>query len=750
MRIIYLISFFGLLGFIGMAQDNSFFTCPVTNSNGKLLANPFVGGFDSPQFNQTDFDNDGDLDMLVFDKPGNVFSVFLFDNGDYNYAYDLNVHFLGLRKWVRFYDYNQDGVEDIFTCPSVQSLDGVEIWTGKRNGNVINYELFKFDLPRGDVLQHPWLDSTIPVFVSAGDLPSIDDVDGDGDVDLLAFDNGGSYLRYYRNYAVERGLGLDTFDMEVEESCFGRFFENSFSQDITLSANMDECATGLKEEDEEELKVLHAGSTVTSFDVDNDNDLDLLIGDLSNDHLVFLSNGGTIDNAWMTEQDETFPSYNFPADMPIFLGSHIVDVDQDGFDDLLVAPSQDNVNANLNNVWYYRNTATDGTFNFSFQQKDFLLEDVLDFGSFSSPSFVDVDQDGLQDIIVGSSGEFLLGANSVLQLIYLKNVGSLENPEFDVVDEDWLSFSQFKDISTKPAPSFGDLDSDGDIDLLVGDDKGFFYYYENIAGEGNPLDFAAPIYEYQDIDVGSNVHVDMVDLNEDGLMDLVIGEQNNNGTADMRGSLNYLQNIGSVGDPIFEANIGIAPNTPTLGQVNVQEEFISTRPSAAPRFIEVDDELLLVVGNDAGRLKLYNNIIGNLDGVFGEVDGDFLTMRQGKRSVPAFADIDNDGFLEMVLGNYRGGLSFFNTELAKGEMTNTEDELLSQKFSIYPNPVSDFLTISSKHSIEEVQLFDISGKKVRAIKNPASKISTSNLSTGMYLLTIFTNEGVVSKKIVVQ
>jgi len=750
MRKNHLVIFFLFIGIFVQAQDASVFVCPVTDSDGNLLANPFVGGLDSPQFNQTDFDDDGDQDVVVFDKPGNVFSVFLYEDGNYTYNYDLHVHFDALRNWVRFYDYNGDGVKDIFTSPSETVLDGVEVWTGKRNGNIINYELFKFDLPRGNVLQHSFNQSTTPVFVSAGDIPSVDDIDGDGDVDIISFDPGGSYVTMYRNYSIERGLGLDTFDMEYEENCFGKFYENSFSQEISLSDDANECAIGFKGDDDSETRNLHAGSTITSIDMDNDNDKDLLIGDLANNHIVLLVNGGDQQDAWMTEQDVTFPSYNVPVDMPIFLGSHVLDVDQDGKDDLVLSPSQDNVNANVNNAWYYRNIATDGSFDFSLQQKDFLGNEMLDFGSFSSPDFVDVDQDGLLDIIVGTSGVYSNNGSSELRMQYLRNIGTLQSPAFEVADDNWLNFSQFTDISSKPSPSFGDLDSDGDIDLLVGDNKGFFYYYENIAGEGNPLAFANPIYEYQDLKVGTNVRVALVDLNEDGLTDLVIGEQNNNGSGENRGSLNYLQNIGSVGNPLFEPNTVVAPNTPILGGVNVQEEFVSTRPSASPRFFKTEDDFFLIVGNDAGRLKLYNNVLGNIDGEFNLIDNDFLNLRQGERSVPAVADIDNDGFFELVTGNYRGGLSFFNTPIIADSMVNTDEDIFLDNVRIFPNPASDMLTVSSEINIDKIEIFDVSGRLIMGIEQPDNQLSIAHISSGIYIVNVFTGSGVSSKKVVIQ
>jgi len=744
-----LVLFFFLVSFVVIGQDNSPFVCPVTDVDGKLLLNPFVGGFDSPQFNQMDFDGDGDKDVVVFDRPGNVSSVFLFTDGEYLYDHDLNVFFSNFKSWVRFYDYNQDGVTDVFASSVSQGVPGVEVWTGKRNGDTVSFELFDIDNPNGDYLVHLFNLNFTNVYVSPGDLPSFDDVDGDGDVDMLAFEPDGSYVTFYKNYALEENLGLDTFVMKLENVCFGRFYENSFSQAITLSSDQDVCAVGLQGELEADSRNLHAGSTVTAIDMDNDNDMDLFIGDLSSSNMVYLENGGTVQNAWMTDIDETFPSTNFVINMPIFLGSFLIDVDQDGNDDLVVAPNQDNVNANLDNAWYYRNEATDGSYDFSFRQKDFLVGDMLDFGTFSSPDFVDVNQDGLLDLIVGSDGEFQLGGTTALRLTYLRNIGTKENPVFEVADEDWLGFSQFKDFSEKPSPSFGDLDSDGDIDLIVGDANGFLYYFENIAGPDVPLEFANPIYQYQDIKVGSNVRADLVDLNEDGLTDLVIGEKANNGVAGNTGSLNYFQNLGSVGNPIFESNITVAPNTPTLGGVDVQE-LNTGKPASSPRFIKTEDDFLLVVGNVLGRLWLYNDILGNVQGDFNLLDTDFMAMRQGERSVPAMADIDNDGYLELVLGNFRGGLSFFNTTLFSGPMTSTENILPTNSVTVYPNPVSERLLISTALEIQQAKIFDISGKHVQDIDSLKTEINIAGLSNGLYILHLFTEEGVLSKKFIVQ
>ena len=47
------------------------------------------------------------------------------------------------------------------------------------------------------------------VYVAFTDIPALSDVDNDGDMDILNFGTGGSYIFYYKNQSVEKGYGLE-------------------------------------------------------------------------------------------------------------------------------------------------------------------------------------------------------------------------------------------------------------------------------------------------------------------------------------------------------------------------------------------------------------------------------------------------------------------------------------------------------------------------------------------------------------
>lgn len=67
---------------------------------------------------------------------------------------------------------------------------------------------------------------------------------------------------------------------------------------------------------------------------------------------------------------------------------------------------------------------------------------------------------------------------------------------------------------------------------------------------------------------------------------------------------------------------------------------------------------------------------------------------------------------------------------------------------LYPNPVKDYLYLSSKVKIEKITIYNLLGVMVKSIDNHTEAIDMSNLSQGTYLIKAFTAQDVVDKIIV--
>ncbi|HMQ47277.1 MAG TPA: T9SS type A sorting domain-containing protein [Saprospiraceae bacterium] len=710
---------------------------------GQQLPYPLTGGLNNPQLSAVDLNQDGKLDLLVFDRTGNVWLTFLNvgtpGQSSYTYAPEFESRFPAqLKDWVLLRDFNGDGIMDLFAQSDFPGIQGIMVYRGYYENNKIAFERVNFDNEPNLIFFKLPNNTFTNLLVSNVDYPAIDDMDCDGDLDILTFNVAGGYVELYTNQSLEKGYGLDSLIFELMDNCWGGFFELSIQQEVATSSSPGDC---YNLQGEGAIADRHPGSTLLTFDADNDGDKDLVLGDITYATLNFLTNDGDCDLAWVEEQDTDYPSYDVSADIPVFPVAFLLDLNNDGLKDLAAAPNPINIAENHEVLWFYENTGSNEVPVFSYVQDDFLVENTIDLGTGASPALVDYNADGLLDIVVGNRGLFEPFGERDTRLFLYKNIGSANDPAFRLEDDNYLNLNIFDD-NYSFSPTFGDLDNDGDLDILVGEELGRLFYAENTAGAGNPMAFGPWQYGYKDLFVSGGASVSspaIADLNRDGLPDIIVGERT--------GNVNYFQNIGTASTPVFDPNPENAPNTFLLGGIDTRI-IGSISGYSAPAIYDTGDDFIFVTGSEDGHIEFHNQVAGNIYGNFVQQSDAFGQIKVGRLAKPAIADLDNDGLLDIVVGNERGGLSAYRTNVTVDGLIATRAVENSLDIQFFPNPAQSIAHIQLPFDGDKtLELWDTQGRLLKRVTVQEKQVEwpVSELPEGVYWLRVMADgkQGVV-------
>jgi uncharacterized protein YjdB len=408
-------------------------------------------------------------------------------------------------------------------------------------------------------------------------------------------------------------------------------------------------------------------------DIDGDGDLDLYVGSNHGKVELFTNNNGVF----------TSSGYVQGGGIDIYVGSKSVpafaDLDGDNDLDLYVGTNSGNVESYINNNGVFGAPTNLGVAGTSIQTTT---------GGYAAPAFEDIDADGDLDIFLGtvngtistftkSNGFFYSGGNLQSNLGVDIDHGAKSIPTFRDADNDGdldLYVNTFMgniflytnnggvftaagtvqasglsiDIGSVAAPTFADIDTDGDLDLYVGNSVGYIKVFNNNNGG---------FTETGDLQAGPTTisgfytSSTFADIDGDGDLDLYVG--------DYDGSVKpYINNGG-----VFTGAPDIVP-PPTIWS-----DYY-----AVPAFADIDNDgdLDLYVGKYYGEVEVFTNNNGIFTSA-GDLQVNGANLDVGYNATPSFADIDNDGDLDLYVGNNGGEIEVFtNTNGVFAAGTNVQ------------------------------------------------------------------------------
>tara|TARA_B100000524_G_scaffold49065_2_gene23151 strand:- start:1158 stop:3422 length:2265 start_codon:yes stop_codon:yes gene_type:complete len=689
------------------------------------LSNPWVGGLTAPQWSAFDADLDGDDDLFAFDRDGS--RVLMFERipgGDLTLRKDWTEGWPDMVDWCLLRDYNCDGKPDIFTSHQ----NGIRVFTNTtQSGEGPSFDpepvtLFAtFDLIGSDP-------SDLPVICLGMDLPAIMDHDDDGDLDIITFTETASTL--YR-FEGQTPCGLD---LECTNRCYGMLAEAAENNALFIGDDF-ECSFNVENPGMVVSDVsrtgLHAGGALTSLQLEPGGPKDLIISDVTYPEAlaVVLEVGpSSLDSA--THVDPTFPS-NLYGDQAVnlarFPAAFHLDVDQDGVRDLLFSPNTPLETNDDESVHFFRNTGTEDEPAWQFITNNYLQDGMVDLGRGAYPSFHDFDGDGLLDLAVANKERYEGVDQTPAAVAVFRNVGTTTEPQFDLVDLDWIALEDFQIES--PYPAFGDLDGDGDLDVLVGDELGRIHEFTNVAPAGAWPEFTLTALSIPEdgsgeaIDVGQFATPQLHDMDGDGDLDMVVGEKNGTLTLFERTSVGSWSKYIS---PIHGEN---------WGNILV-DNLLGINGYSVPALTPTSEGLRIFVANETGTVQDFGLASDNWDAELLEVNDAVFGGREGFRCAAAIADVDNDGLLDALVGIQNGGL------LAYSSSTDTlivdAAALPAWEWQVMPNPGRDALRWRSAQPWSgELTAWSVTGRKVGHVVVQGQRegaMETTHWAPGTYVI----------------
>lgn len=321
--------------------------------------------------------------------------------------------------------------------------------------------------------------------------------------------------------------------------------------------------------------------------------------------------------------------------------------------------------------------------------------------NFSSPEFCDIDGDGDLDLFVGSLSDD--------RLAFFKNIGTKNVPVFRR-DTSLLSsiYANGYVGTNSDYPLTADLDGDGDYDLIIGGFNGLVFYWND--GDSSQAVWKQDLFLFASVDslIGTDPKPALGDLDGDGDLDLVIGIGESFYGDVTPGITIAFRNIGTVHSPQFELDNSLVSGIPDVGlnaypylkdmdgdgdldmmmgrDLQTMLYYKNTGTAQSPVWtstpslvsgietntywknpalcdIDGDGDIDLIYGTSDGSMYYYQNTGTPTSPVLQLNTSYFQMIRiDGSASTTSLADFDHDGDLDLISGDWSGKFQYFRND----------------------------------------------------------------------------------------
>ncbi|MEM7198894.1 MAG: VCBS repeat-containing protein [Planctomycetota bacterium] len=441
------------------------------------------------------------------------------------------------------------------------------------------------------------------------------DMDGDGDLDLF-FGNGVPYLIEDNQLYINRGAGVFVDETAARLPSLPGVTRAVEWVDVESDGDLDLVWVGQGRRllindgngafgDASARLPPGGGEALAAFDIEGDGDVDLVVGQVGQNQLLLNDGSGTYVDA---------TAGRLPVDADATVAIAATDVDGDGDVDLLLGNGSVRYTGSGEQNRLYLNDGA-GTF------QDVTAASLPPDREFTlSVAAGDLDGDGDQDVMYGVGGGDRSGGEN--RLLLGRGDGSFD---------DATSRRFPVDVSLSYGVAVGDLDGDGDRDLVVANGREQNRLYRN---EGNG-DFVDATVGRMPVDVDWSTAVVAGDVDSDGDLDLVLSSPS------------------SPGNRVYVND----------GRGTFRDESPSRLPSVRSRDVALvdvdgDGDLDVVVVTWGSNALFLNDGLG----FYADATGTHWPTPDEATQTVAVGDVDGDGDPDLVTGNTHRSLYYYGAQ----------------------------------------------------------------------------------------
>jgi len=348
-------------------------------------------------------------------------------------------------------------------------------------------------------------------------------------------------------------------------------------------------------------------------------------------------------------------------------------------------------------------------------------------GFINLPEFADLDGDGDLDIMTGGP---------YAEFIYFENTGTASTPAFTSPVTNPFGLDSIESLI---APTFADLDGDGDLDIMTAEFPGSFIYFANTGTASNPA-FATQQNNPFGLDTIMHMkYPTFADLDGDGDFDLMAGGD--------EGVFLYFKNTGTASAPHFAA-----PETNPFG---LSSTLFLNIPAFAD--LDCDGDLDIMTTEYYGPFIYFENTGTASNPTYAPRQNDpFGLVSTGDFSFIAFGDLDDDGDYDLLsadyYGFYDGNFLYFRND-TKTHMDSCVATISLEKESavvLYPNPSHGQFTIQTGQPAQ-IEIINDIGKIVysKYIFEGSEAVDLSQEKDGIYFVKAISNDHQIVRQVVI-